>query len=145
MRSILIILLLAPAAAHAAVRPEAVIEDARTQCASLGGTLTLKRGAVSRIDLNGDGRADALVDTGRMACSTAASAFCGTGGCGLTAIVAERSTEFLARGWKVVRWSGQPVLLLAVHGTMCGATGAVRCVQAVVFEPDGTARQVAAP
>lgn len=136
-----------PVAALAAPSPAAqhVLAAARAQCAALDGTLKLRRGAVSRLDLNGDGRDDELVDASRMTCSTAASAFCGTGGCAVTAIVAGRPSEFLARGWKRVSLAGGPVLLLAVHGTMCGTIGAERCVQAVVFAPDGRARQPGAP
>lgn len=115
----------------------AVVAEARRACESLGGALKVGRGAVRRLDLDGDGVRDALVDAGRLTCTSSASLFCGTGGCAVTAIVNGRHSEFLARGWKRVNWDRRPVLLLAVHGSECGGVGADRCVKSVVFSPDG--------
>ena len=144
MKSALFTLLLLAAPALSQTSVETVIAEARADCTALGGTLSVGKGTISRPDLDGDGRADTLVDTARLSCSAAASLFCGTGGCGITTLVGSRRDEFLARGWKLLRWDGKPILLLAVHGSECGGIGADRCVRAVLFTETGP-RTIAAP
>ncbi len=51
-----------------------------------------------------------------------------------------QSFDYMAFGWTVADFGG-PVLLLSQHGVNCGATGADRCVQALVW----TAGKLAGP
>ncbi len=133
----LVLALALPGPSFAADAAEAVIEAARGECRSLEkGVLEVQDGAVTRIDVSGDGKPDAIVDSSKFACSSAASFFCGTGGCAVTIIVDGQATDFLAKGWKVVDWNGAPVVLLAVHGNACGGTNLRRCVIAYVWSED---------
>jgi hypothetical protein len=60
-------------------------------CRRAGGTRgTLTVNAVRRLDLNGDGRDDYIVDFHETECGGRASFFCGTGGCDLLILVAQR-------------------------------------------------------
>lgn len=115
-----------------------VIEKARKDCASLDdGTLEVSQGAITSIDVTGDGVADEVVDMSKVICSSARSFFCGTGGCGLTIIADGKSSDFLAKAWKVVMWDEQPLLLLVVHGSECGGNNLRRCYRAAVWTENG--------
>ena len=115
-----------------------VIEQARKECASLDdGTLDVSQGAITSIDVTGDGVADEVVDMSKVICSSARSFFCGTGGCGLTIIANGKSSDFLAKAWKVVMWDEQPILLLIVHGSECGYNNLRRCYRAAVWTETG--------
>lgn len=45
---------------------------------------TLRPGALSSADIDGDGAPDYLLDQGGLDCATEASLYCGSGGCGYT-------------------------------------------------------------
>ncbi|MGI9424278.1 MAG: hypothetical protein ACR2PA_13885 [Hyphomicrobiaceae bacterium] len=115
-----------------------VIESARKSCYDLeNGQLSTTDNAISRIDLTGNGQLDEIVDSCQFTCSTAASLFQGTGGCLVSIVANKKVTEFIAKGWKVVTWGKQPILLLAVHGSECGGTNLRRCYRAVVWSDGG--------
>jgi len=60
-------------------------------CRRAGGTrVTLSVNAVRKLDLNGDGREDYIVDFHEAECVGRTSFFCGTGGCDLLILVALR-------------------------------------------------------
>lgn len=119
-----------------------VIDQARRDCRLFeNGVLETTPQAIAFADLTGDAKPEEIVDASQFSCSTAASLFCGTGGCTITVIVDGTATEFLAKGWKVVDWSGQPILLLAVHGSACGGTNLRRCFKALVWS-EGDFRSV---
>ncbi len=101
---------------------EKVVESARAECLSLdnGVLSTDPQKTISLADLTGDDQPEEIVDGNQFSCSTAASLFCGTGGCALTVIVGEKPFEFLAKAWKVEETSeGNPVLKIAVHWSQC--------------------------
>jgi hypothetical protein len=52
------------------------------------------------------------------------------------AIVGDRTFSWLAKGWKVVEWAGDRVLLMQIHGANCGRTNLRRCYEAVVWADD---------
>jgi len=125
-----------PAAASEAVG--LVVDQAHQDCESFeNGVLSMTEQTISLADLTGDGRSEEIVDASQFSCSTAASLFCGTGGCSITVIVNETAFDFLAKGWKIVQWGDQPILLLTVHGSECGGTNLRRCYRAVVWSEDG--------
>ncbi|MEO1089007.1 MAG: hypothetical protein AAFX81_00095 [Pseudomonadota bacterium] len=131
-----------PAAAEDAA---SVLAKARADCASFdGGTLTVAEGAVREVDVTGDGEPEEVVDYSGLQCSTAATFWCGTGGCSLDVIVDGRAYGFLARDWTVVPWHGLQVLLLRVHPSACGmAPGLPPCVRALTWS--GNAWRTVAP
>ena len=123
--------LASPAAADTA---DSVIGEARAECARLNnGTLTVADTAVARVDVDGDGAEDTIVNAAGFECSSSASYFCGSGGCKVTVLVGGARADVLARDWQLVEVWDQPVLLIAVHGAECG-TAAKRCVKALVWE-----------
>lgn len=127
-----------PVSALAAETAERIIAQARADCRSFeNGTLTLGENAVVQADLTGDGRTEEIVDSRALSCSSAASLFCGTGGCSVTVVAEGRAWAFLAKAWRIVDWNGQPILLLEVHGSNCGGTNLRRCYEAVVWSEGG--------
>lgn len=125
-------LALAPLPAFA-VTVDEVIAEAEAFCASFeNGTITVGPEVVQSVELTGDDTPETIVDYNGIACSTMASAWGGTGGTTLSVLIDGQRFDHLAFGWTVVDFDG-PVLLLSQHGVNCGATGADRCVQALVW------------
>ena len=63
-------------------------------CRRAGGTrVTLTVNAIRKLDLNGDGRDDYIVDFHETECGGRASFFCGTGGCDLLILVAHAAAH----------------------------------------------------
>ena len=127
---------------------QAVIAEARKECRDADGKgLILKSGVVARLDLNGDGRPDTKIDLGQVECRGAPSLYCGTGGCGLTLMIAQPDgalkTIFqgYVRGYTIGRNSsskpGPRTVRFDLHGSTCGRAGAETCVktQAITGEP----------
>lgn len=125
---------------EAAIRE--VILAAEADCKSYqNGKLIMTKKAWPRVDLTRDGRPDVIVDAREFRCTTAATLWCGTGGCPITVITDGTPHEFLAKGWKIVDWSNLAVLLLEVHGSECGGTNLRKCVRAEVWS-EGEFRSV---
>ena len=119
-----------------------VIAEARADCSDYrDGELILPDKPWPEIDLTHDGRMATIVDAHEFHCTTAATLWCGTGGCPVTVIIGGEPHEFMAKGWKVVDWSNIRVLLLEVHGSECGGTNLRKCVRAEVWS-DGAFRSV---
>ena len=77
-----------PAPVLATEPAEDVIEQARADCRAFeNGTLTLGENAIVQADLTGDGEPEEIIDSRQFTCSSAASLFCGTGGCTVTVVV----------------------------------------------------------
>jgi hypothetical protein len=124
-------LIAAPALAGATV--DDLLAEAKADCASFeNGVLTVPPEAVVQVELTGEGTPETLFDWGKLQCSTMASAWGGSGGSMLSVLAGGLRWDFLAHGWQVVDLGG-PVLLLAVHGSECGGSGAQRCVDAQVW------------
>lgn len=98
------------------------------------GTMTVEAGAVQQIDLNGDGTLDAVLDEHHLRCSTAASLYCGTGGCGVSFLINNTLDSRLAKGWQVTEFSPLTVILIQKHGSDCGGTNVNPCVEALVWD-----------
>ncbi|SLN46172.1 hypothetical protein PSA7680_02360 [Pseudoruegeria aquimaris] len=135
------------AAAQELPAPLAEIVEARAaDCASFeNGELTLERGAVRRVDLNGDGTLDTVLDEGYLSCSSAASLFCGTGGCMVNFLVGDTVETRLAKGWQAVLFAPFTVVLAQVHGSECGGTNVNTCVEALVWDEERKAFNTVAP
>jgi hypothetical protein len=128
------LLLAAPTAVASPV--DDVLEEARENCARFEDGTFEPRDAVQPVDLTGDGVPEMVVDESRFSCSSAASMYCGTGGCMVRAIVGDQTFSWLAKGWTVVDWAGDQILLMQIHGANCGGTNLRRCYEAVVWTDD---------
>ncbi|MGG7644797.1 hypothetical protein ACQ5SP_08345 [Rhodovulum sp. YNF3179] len=122
-----------PAAAQNGDPVTAVLTEARALCEGFENGDFAANDAVIDVDLTGDGEMDRLVDSRAFTCSSAASMYCGTGGCGLHAVVGDRTWTFQAEGWRMIDWDGRPILLVARDGGWCGGAGAQICFEAVVW------------
>ena len=108
-----------------------ILSAAQADCSSFENGVFSAGEAVIEVDLDRQDPIDRLVDTSLFSCSTAASMYCGSGGCSLHAVVGEESREFQAEGWRVIDWDGIPILLIARDGGWCGGAGAQICFEAV--------------
>ncbi|MCX7286436.1 MAG: hypothetical protein NTW20_02435 [Rhodobacterales bacterium] len=116
-----------------AVTVDDVIAEADAFCASFdNGAVTVGPDAVHAVELTGEGAPETVIDWSGIDCSTMASPWGGTGGTTLTVLIDGQRFDHMALAWEVVDFDG-PVLLLSQHGVNCGATGADRCVQALVW------------
>lgn len=97
------------------------------QCQQLGGELESAQPSMLIGDIDGDGRADYLLDPQNLQCSGAATAFCGNGGCQISIAL---SSDGYADPLTVL--GGQPTLIqgessvdvaIWVDGTNCHLTG----------------------
>ncbi len=112
-----------------------LLAEARRLCREAGGRgIAVSPEAVSRIDLNRDGRPDAVVDFRAIACRERQGVYCGTAGC-LHAILLARPDGRLAlvfedRIWRaeVAPEASGPVVRFSVHGSYCGLAGTDDCV-----------------
>lgn len=140
--------LLWPAALCAEELPQAVqgaIDDARADCESFeAGDFSFEPEAIIKTPLTqtADGW---LVDETHMRCSSAASMYCGTGGCGLFLIVGDHITERLAKAWSIVDFYDRPVVLLDVHGSLCGGINPTPCVEALIWDDEASVFTTLAP
>ena len=137
----------AAAAAAAADLPPEIVEDtdrALVFCQDLGGKPSILPGYERRLDLNGDGREDVVTDQAGLACEGAASAFCGSAGCPVSAWLSrpepglERFDFGYLQGYEIVEGAGpggRPGLRAAYHGSACDGDriGADGCTRLWVF------------
>jgi hypothetical protein len=128
------------AAQHVSDLPPALQEKvalASETCADFeNGVLDVAWGAVRRIDLDGDRQLDWALDESGLACSSAASLFCGTGGCMTHFVIGDAIHSHLTRGWDLVWLRASRVLLSDVHGSRCGGINPTPCVVASVWDPE---------
>lgn len=110
-----------------------ILGEAKELCASFEDGSFDAGDAVRRIDLDGDGVADTVIDGSRFSCSSAASMYCGSGGCMVHAVIGDESWSFQAEGWRMIDWDNRPILLIARDGGWCGGAGAQICYEAVVW------------
>lgn len=114
---------------------QAEIDTARADCAAFeNGELEVPWDATTRTDLTGDGTQDVVLDLGKLRCSSAASLYCGTGGCSVLFAVGDTVTRRLSKGWTVQRFGPFTVVLNQRHGSDCGGTNLRPCVEAMVWD-----------
>ena len=113
------------------------IDQAQQACSNFeGGEFALEWGAITRIDLDGDLRADWALDETSFACSSAVSLYCGTGGCMSHFLVGDVLSSLLNKDWDVVNLGPDLVLLTVVHGSQCGGINPTPCVTASVWDAE---------
>lgn len=125
----------APAASPEAQR---LLDQASDDCKSFENGLFDAGDAVVPIELTSQyGMIEAeVVDTSKFACSSAASLYCGSGGCMLNLIVGDATYAWQATGWRLIDWGPDRILLIGRDGGWCGGSGAEVCYEAVVWSGD---------
>jgi hypothetical protein len=133
--SVLVALSGSPALAEASL-PHAVqveLDQARSTCARQGGQAKFGAEMVRRLDLDGDGRDDYLIDSHAAECEGVAGFFCGTGGCDLTILVAlgrDRYRQVFTgnvRSYEILPGKGAKSIRFELHGSFCGGFGSSAC------------------
>ena len=115
----------------------AKVDLAAQACAEFNnGQFDLDRGAVERVDLDGDLQRDWVLNESGFACSSAASLFCGTGGCMSHFLIEEEVQSLLNQGWTVVDFGRQRVVVADIHGSNCDGMNPTPCVTASVWDAD---------
>lgn len=113
------------------------VELARQACAAFErGRFQLDWGAVSKVDLDSDSHTDWVLNEAGFSCSSAASLYCGTGGCVSHFLIGSTLTSLRNRGWSVVTFGPRRVLLTDVHGSRCGGINSTPCVLALVWDAE---------
>ena len=113
------------------------VVQAQQACSDFeNGQFSLEWGAVTRVDLDGDLRPDWVLNEVFFACSSAASLYCGTGGCMSHFLVGDDLASVLNQGWDVVHLGPNRVLLTDVHGSQCGGINPTPCVTASTWDKE---------
>lgn len=113
------------------------VETAQQACTEFqSGTFGLEFGAVKRVDLDGDLQPDWVLDESGFSCSSAASLYCGTGGCMSHFLVGESLASQFNQGWDMTQLGPFRVLLTDVHGSQCGGINPTPCVVASVWDAE---------
>ncbi len=113
------------------------VDLAAQACAEFNdGLFNLDWGAVERVDLDGDLQRDWVLNESGFACSSAASLYCGTGGCMSHFWVSEEVHSLLNQGWTVVDFGRQRVVVADIHGSNCDGINPTPCVTASVWDRD---------
>lgn len=126
-----------PALAQTAAYPkdvQAVFDFHRKACMDDGGTdATFSDEDVRKVDLNGDGRDDYIVHLQNAECLGNLGAFCGTGGCGMSILIARKNGSFDSifdqpvRGYTIAPGRGARTIRFQLHGGYCGGAGNPSC------------------
>lgn len=121
------------------------VETATSACAEFeNGVFSLEWSAVSRVDLDGDLIPDWVLNEAGFSCSSAASLYCGTGGCVSHFLVGDTIASLTNRGWDMEDLGPHRVLLVDVHGSVCGGIGPTPCIVSSVWDSETGRWQTAA-
>ena len=106
----------------------------KTHCLDQGGTaVTFDRKAVRKIDLNRDGRDDYILDMRDTVCEEMRHAYCGTGGCEVEILIAQRDGSYTSifsdtiHGYRIRPGRGVRSVRFSLHGGFCGKSGPSDC------------------
>ena len=111
------------------------VEAAQRACSDFeNGQFAMEFGAVHRVDLDGDLRPDWALNEAGFACSTAASLYCGTGGCMSHFLVGDTVSSLQNQGWEMTNFGRHRVLLADVHGSQCDGINPTPCIVAAVWD-----------
>lgn len=133
--SLSICLLSAYSASAMSPEAEELIDRAAADCKSFENGEFAAEGAVTTIELGSQfGTIDIeLVDESKYACSSAASMYCGSGGCMLNVVADSAVYSWQSTGWKLIDWGPDRILLIGRDGGWCGGAGAEVCYEALVW------------
>ena len=111
------------------------IDQAEATCAEFdNGRFALEWGSIARVDLDGDGREDWVLNERKFSCSTAASIYSGTGGSMSHFLIDERLSSLLNQGWDITTVGSQRVLVADSPGSNCGGINPPPCMTASVWD-----------
>ena len=129
------IMLSAISALALSLEAQQLIDRAAADCQSFENGEFDQGNAVTEIELLSQfGTVNAeLVDESQYACSSAASLYCGTGGCMVNLIVDGETKAWQATGWRLIDWGPDRILLIGRDGSWCGGAGAEVCYEALVW------------
>jgi len=107
------------------------------QCLDEGGGKGAKFGPkiVRKIDLNGDGRDDYILDLDDTTCDGFESLFCGTGGCVVEILIAQRDGSYTSifsdtvHRYEIKPGRGVRTIRFSLHGGFCGKHGPEPCAK----------------
>ena len=124
---------------------QAKVEAAAQLCADFeNGEFAIAPGAIVRTDLDGDLKADWVLNEHYFACSSAASLYGSTGGTLSHFMIGDHVSSLLNRGWEMRTLGRKRVLLVDLHGTQCDAYGYSPCVAASVWDAEASTWRSAA-
>jgi hypothetical protein len=116
---------------------QAKVDLAARACAEFNdGQFDIAWGAVERVDLDGDLQRDWVLNESGFACSSAASLYCGTGGCMSHFWISEEVHSLLNQGWTVVDFGSQRIVIADVHGSDCEGINPTPCVSASIWDAE---------
>jgi hypothetical protein len=129
--------LAAPAFAQAPAYPkdvQAVLDFAKKSCLDDGGERAeFSDKDIEKVDLTGDGREDYIVHLQNAECPGNPGAFCGTGGCDMSVLIAQKDGSYVSifdqrvRGYEIKPGRGASTIRFQLHGSYCGGHGNPSC------------------
>lgn len=122
------------------------IAAAEELCASTNdGTFALEWGAVDRVDLDGNGTPDWVLNEVGYACSSAVSLYCGTGGCLSHFLTSNSLQSLLNHGWTLISTADGPLVLARLNSAACEGSVGSTCWAASTWDAEsGVWRSAAA-
>ena len=119
----------------ASPQAQSLIEQAAADCRSFENGEFDSGDAVTEIELRSQfGTVTAeLVDESKYSCSSAASLYCGSGGCMLNLIADGAVSAWQTTGWRHIEWGPDQILLIGRDGAWCGGAGSEVCYEALVW------------
>lgn len=114
---------------------QALLESAAASCAAYESGVFESGQALTAVELRSFFGAVAaeLLDESAYRCSSAASLYCGSGGCQLHLIAEDKVYSWQATGWRLIEWGPDVILLIGRDGGWCGGAGSEVCYEAVVW------------
>jgi hypothetical protein len=113
-----------------------LLDHARRECVEAGGkTVTFPKTIMRKIDLNGDGRPDYVVDLQDTECDEALSLYCGTAGCNVDILITGTDGKLTSvfsqriRQYEILPGRGVKRVRFHLHGGYCGRGGTETCVK----------------
>jgi hypothetical protein len=110
------------------------LERHKAFCLDGGGTaVTFDRNVARKIDLNGDGRDDYILDMRDTVCTEMEHAYCGTGGCAVEILIAQRDGSYKSAfsdtifRYEIKPGRGVRTIKFHLHGGYCGKHGPEAC------------------
>lgn len=107
------------------------------QCLKEGGGTGATFGSkiVRKLDLDGDGREDYILDLDGTTCDGFESLFCGTGGCVVEILIAQRDGSYRSifsdtvHRYEIRPGRGTRSIRFELHGGFCGKSGPDECTK----------------
>ena len=123
---------------------EKIAQAAETGRELDNGEFYLDWGGVVHADFDGDRHPDWALNESSFACSTAASLYCGTGGCMSHFLVGEVMSSLFNQGWEMVSVAEKRYLVANVHHSKCGGINPTPCATISIWDSEAQTWRTAA-